>query len=209
MPGCLDALYETYMRTSAGIVEARQWPRAHPKEFDVATGDTPWASGAFSLIDSNVFAEIGGFDPVFFLYGEDVDLSWRVWLAGKRVVHAPKAICSHFTGMYSYRNDRFYYEHFYSTRNFVVLAQKFFGNQGELYAIRELNRCDFPVEFKAAIVASYEKLRSSIMSVPSTRHPMIKILGMNVYHLFQQSHTVTQAAPMEEFPVEEAIAHAG
>jgi 2-polyprenyl-3-methyl-5-hydroxy-6-metoxy-1,4-benzoquinol methylase len=207
LPGCLDALYDTYAKTSAGIVEARQWPRSHPKEFDLATGNTPWASGAFSLIDSEVFAAIGGFDPVFFLYGEDVDLSWRVWLAGKRVVHAPKAICSHFTGLYSYRSDRFYFENFYSLRNFIVLARKFFGEQGERYAIRELHRCDLPVEFKQTILASYENLRPSIATILA-RHPMIKILGMNLYHLFQPPHTVTQSS-QEHIVVEEAIAHVG
>jgi len=208
LPGCLDTLYETYAKTSAGIVEARQWPRAHPKEFDLATGNTPWASGAFSLIDSEVFAAIGGFDPVFFLYGEDVDLSWRVWLAGKRVVHAPKAICSHFTGLYSYRSDRFYYENFYSMRNFIVLARKFFGDQGERYAKREVDKCNLPVEFKRAILDSYDGIRSSITEIPAARHPMIKILGMNMYHLYQPAHQVTQNVE-DNVVVEEAIAHVG
>lgn len=33
-----------------------------------------------------VFDEIGGFDPKLFLYGEDRDLCWRVWLQGYRIV---------------------------------------------------------------------------------------------------------------------------
>jgi hypothetical protein len=181
-PGCLDELFSTYERTSAGIVEARQWPKAHPKEFNPETGETPWASGAFSLIDSETFSSISGFDPVYFLYGEDVDLSWRVWLAGKKVITAPNAICGHFTGLFSYREDRFYYEHFYSTRNFIVLARKFFGEIGERYAIRMLKNSGFPDDFKCEILESYEGIKNDVKILAHIKHPMIKILGMNIYH---------------------------
>ena len=185
LEGCLDALFETFERTSAGIVEARQWPSAHPKEYDIRSGDTPWASGAFCLIDSDIFSRIGGFDPVFFLYDEDVDLSWRVWLAGRRVLHEPRALCAHFTGMFSYRDDRFYHEHFYSTRNFLVLARKFFGEEGEPKALNLVTQSGFPEEFKKSIISSYHQMRDKIVELPRQRHPMIKILGMNIYHFPQ------------------------
>jgi GT2 family glycosyltransferase len=44
------------------IVEARQLPFEHPKEYDPATGETPWASGFCCLIDSTFFKKVGGFD---------------------------------------------------------------------------------------------------------------------------------------------------
>jgi hypothetical protein len=209
MPGCLDALFDRYEKSSAGIVEARQWPRPHPKEYDPETGNTPWASGAFSLIDAEVFRTIEGFDPLFFLYGEDVDLSWRVWRAGKRVVYAPEAICSHFTGMYSYRNDRMYHEHFYSPRNFIVLARKFFGEPGEAYAIREVRQCGYPEDFKASILASYQEIKGLITELSFIPHPMIKILAMNVFHLSQPSSHLPPEHLSEEITPQEAIAHAG
>jgi hypothetical protein len=208
-PGCLDELYDVFEKTSAGIVEARQWPRSHPKEFDIETGNTPWASGAFSLIDSETFSSIKGFDPVFFLYGEDVDLSWRMWLAGKRVVIASKAICGHFTGLFSYRNDRFYYEHFYSTRNFIVLARKFFGQAGEQYALRLVNNCGFPDDFKSEILDSYQGMKDKIQDLSNARHSMIKILGMNIYHDFQAPKTLEIDTTTEVETTQETIAHAG
>ena len=207
LAGCFDTLCNTYQETSAGIVEARQWPRAHPKEYHLESGDTPWASGAFSLIDSKVFSEIGGFDPVFYLYGEDVDLSWRFWLAGRRVVHEPKAICAHFTGMYTYREDRFYHEHFFSTRNFLVLARKFFGVQGEERALALLASSGFPAEIRSQVVESYMAMRSTIKMTPAKGHPMIKILGMNVYHFPQPS---VQSLGLEQVKVvQEPVAHVG
>lgn len=207
LAGCFDTLCNTYQETSAGIVEARQWPRAHPKEYHLESGDTPWASGAFSLIDSKVFSEIGGFDPVFYLYGEDVDLSWRVWLAGRRVVHEPKAICAHFTGMYTYREDRFYHEHFFSTRNFLVLARKFFGVQGEERALALLASSGFPADIRSQVIESYMAMRSSIKMTSAQGHPMIKILGMNVYHFPQPS---VQSLGLEQVKVvQEPVAHVG
>jgi GT2 family glycosyltransferase len=34
-------------------------------------------------------------DPAYFLYYEDVELSWRLWLAGYRVVFQPTAVAVH------------------------------------------------------------------------------------------------------------------
>jgi cellulose synthase/poly-beta-1,6-N-acetylglucosamine synthase-like glycosyltransferase len=43
----------------------------------------------------SVFLELGGFDTDFFAYFEDVDLSWRAWLAGYRVVYRPSSRVYH------------------------------------------------------------------------------------------------------------------
>jgi hypothetical protein len=86
----LSALDDT-----VGIVEGRQLPLEHQKVFDPARGDTSWASGACSLIRREVFETAGGYDEAFFLYCDDVDLSWRTRLAGHRVVYQPHATCFH------------------------------------------------------------------------------------------------------------------
>ena len=79
-----------------GMVEARQVPIEHPKDYTAATGDTPWASTACAVTTRAVFDEVGGFDSAtFFLYCDDVDYSWRVRLAGRRVIYAPEATVFH------------------------------------------------------------------------------------------------------------------
>ena len=81
---------------AVGVVEARQLPLEHQKAYDHATGDTSWASGACSLYRREVLDATGGFDEgSFFLYCDDVDLSWRARLAGYRVLYAPAAVCFH------------------------------------------------------------------------------------------------------------------
>lgn len=54
-----------------------------------------FACGAAMLIERQVFLDAGGFDPGFFMYFEDVDLGWRLWVLGHRVVYAPDAVVYH------------------------------------------------------------------------------------------------------------------
>lgn len=77
------------------LIEARQFPEEHNKQYDPETLETPWASGACLLIGYDVYRKIGGFDPNFFMYLEDVDLSWRARSAGLSVKIAPRAIFGH------------------------------------------------------------------------------------------------------------------
>lgn len=41
-----------------------------------------WLSGACFAISRTLWERVGGFDPEYFLYWEDVDLSWRILAAG-------------------------------------------------------------------------------------------------------------------------------
>ncbi len=184
---CITRLLARHDAERPGIVEARQWPMEHPKEYDPATGETPWASGAFLLIDSAVFGAIGGFDPVYFLYCEDVDLSWRMWLAGSRVLYEPEALCMHFTGALGYREDRFYYEHYFSSRNYIGIAYKFFGEEGESKALDHFRATGYPPDFKRRVLDDYAALKSRIIRHPGpVASPHVKILGFNRYHEFRQ-----------------------
>lgn len=94
-PNCLAALAGVLEDDSVGIAEARQIPLEHPKVFDLVTGDTPWASGCLMAMRASLFDAVGGFEPAFFLHGDDVDLSWRVRLRGLRVRHVPEAAVFH------------------------------------------------------------------------------------------------------------------
>jgi hypothetical protein len=52
-------------------------------------------SGASMIAPRSVFLSLGGFDPDFFAYFEDVDYCWRAWLVGFRVVYVPSSIMYH------------------------------------------------------------------------------------------------------------------
>ena len=53
------------------------------------------ARGASMLIHQKIFNELGGFDEKFFVSFEDVDLGWRSWIKGFRIVVVPKSIVHH------------------------------------------------------------------------------------------------------------------
>jgi GT2 family glycosyltransferase len=54
-----------------------------------------FACGGAMMIDRQVFLEVGGFDEKYFIYFEDVDLGWRLWVLGYKVVFAPGAVAYH------------------------------------------------------------------------------------------------------------------
>ncbi|HEY8615110.1 glycosyltransferase family 2 protein [Phenylobacterium sp.] len=63
-------------------------------------GDTPEAEvfspcGAAMMIDRALFLAMGGFDEQFFCYCEDVDLGYRLQLAGEPTVVVPSAVVRH------------------------------------------------------------------------------------------------------------------
>ena len=60
--------------------------RAHETRFfDGITGEIDWCAGTCLLVKNSAFKEVSGFDESFFLYGEDVDLSFRLRAKGYRL----------------------------------------------------------------------------------------------------------------------------
>lgn len=58
----------------------------------------PWVLGAALALRREAFDAVGGFDPAFFLYGEEVDLCYRLWQAGWEVHYTPAATVLHVGG---------------------------------------------------------------------------------------------------------------
>ena len=77
--------------------EMRQIPFEHPKVYDPVSLDTEWVSGAAVLLRASAMREVGGFEPRIFMYGEDVDLSWRLRCAGYRLRYVARAAVVHHT----------------------------------------------------------------------------------------------------------------
>jgi N-acetylglucosaminyl-diphospho-decaprenol L-rhamnosyltransferase len=70
------------------------WKRDSVRDVDIVTG-------CLLLAPRTLWSELGGFDPRFFMYGEDADLSLRADAAGIRRVITPRAVVTHEVGVSS------------------------------------------------------------------------------------------------------------
>src|SRR3954454_21875044 len=59
------------------------------------TREVDWAQSAALLVDRAAAAEIGWFDPAFFVYSDEVDFCKRLRQAGRSVLYVPSAVCAH------------------------------------------------------------------------------------------------------------------
>ncbi len=57
--------------------------------------DVFWCCGVCMFIRKNIFNDIGGFDNDFFVYGEEIDLCWRLNLSGYKLKYVPKSVIYH------------------------------------------------------------------------------------------------------------------
>ena len=120
-PDAIRAMVERSFRENAGIVAPKlvEWDRpdrllsvgmtadkvgtpvrlVEPGELDQeqhdGVRDVFVAPSACLLVRADLFRTVGGFDAALRGAGEDVDLCWRVILAGARVVTAPRAVGRH------------------------------------------------------------------------------------------------------------------
>ena len=75
--------------------------------------DIFWASGVAMFVKRAVAEELGGFDEDFFMHMEEIDLCWRMKLAGYRVRSVPSSIVLHEGGasMQAGSAEKIYYNH--------------------------------------------------------------------------------------------------
>ena len=86
-----------------------------------------FAAGTFFFISHGLFQKLGGFDEEFFLYNEEMDLSWRVWMAGESIQLIPSARIHHqgaSSGDRSAENRTNETKRFYANRNQLLVIFK-------------------------------------------------------------------------------------
>ena len=116
------------------VLRSTGW--AHTAGGDPALDRAPgWISGVAMLLRKDDFEAVGGFDPAFGMYLEDVDLCRRLGGLGKRVLREPSAAVTHHVGK-SWRSAR------ERTRSFHASKLRYFQRLGagpiELGCIRAL-----------------------------------------------------------------------
>jgi GT2 family glycosyltransferase len=96
-----------YAGAAGGWIDAYGYPFARGRVFEVceedkgqydATQEIFWATGAAMVIKTKVYHQLNGFDEYFFAHMEEIDLCWRIQLAGYKIYCCPQSIVYHVGG---------------------------------------------------------------------------------------------------------------
>ena len=88
------------------------------------TAEVEVLAGAFMMLRSNALKKIGLFDESFFMYGEDIDLSYRLILAGYKNYYFPETYIIHFKGQSTRKFSWRYIQSFYGAM--YIFIKKYF-----------------------------------------------------------------------------------
>lgn len=91
------------------------------EDYPIKSNEITYASGAGMLVKRNVFEEAGLFDKEFFMYHEDLDLSWKARIKGYKIVLASNSVVYH-----KYEFSKSIAKYYYMERNrFIVLLENY------------------------------------------------------------------------------------
>lgn len=91
-------------------------------------------AGAFMMVKKEVLVKTGGFDEQFFMYGEDIDLSYRIQKAGYKNYYYADETIIHFKGESTRRGTLNYIRLFYSAM-IVFVGKHYKGITAGIYRI--------------------------------------------------------------------------
>ena len=96
-----------YAGACGGFLDRNGYPYCRGRIFDTVERDSGqydmvipvfWASGAALMVRSELYVKVGGLDKDFFAHMEEIDLCWRIKLAGYAVVVIPQSVVFHLGG---------------------------------------------------------------------------------------------------------------
>ena len=88
-------------------------------------------AGAFMLIPKKIIDSVGSFDEDFFMYGEDIDLSYRIREAGYKNLYFADSSIIHFKGESTKRGGLNYVRLFYKAMS--IFTRKHYGNRAFVF----------------------------------------------------------------------------
>ncbi|HEY0261554.1 MAG TPA: glycosyltransferase [Chitinophagales bacterium] len=117
-------------------------------------------AGAFMFFRNSVLQKIGYFDETFFMYGEDIDLSWRVVLAGFKNYYVADTTIIHYKGESTKRGSLNYVKVFYEAM--IIFAQKYFsGGRASLFSAL----LNVAIVFRAIVTVFINLLSSAFIAL--------------------------------------------
>ena len=88
--------------------------------------------GAFLMLSREVYERIGGLDESYFMYGEDIDFSWRIREAGWKNYYLPTTHIIHYKGESTKKGSMNYVYTFYNAMS-IFVERYFTGRNAKLF----------------------------------------------------------------------------
>lgn len=113
-------------------------------------------SGAFMLLRKTVLDKVGLLDETFFMYGEDIDLSYRITLAGYKNYYFPETTIIHYKGESTKKSSINYVLVFYKAMS--VFAKKHFSDKNSISFSALINIAIYLRAFISIIFRFFNKI---------------------------------------------------
>jgi hypothetical protein len=127
-------------------------------------------AGAFMLMRRTALDKAGLLDEAFFMYGEDIDLSYRLVLAGYKNYYFAESTIIHYKGESTKKGSLNYVKTFYEAM--IIFAKKHFkGNSMRIFVAF----LEFAIYFRAALTLFSNMLRSAFLPLLDA---LVLFLGM-------------------------------
>lgn len=150
--------------------------------------------GAFMLMRKERYLEVGGFDEDYFMYGEDIDLSYKLTIAGYTNYYYGESTVIHYKGE-STRKDVKYLRHFYGAMN--IFYKKHFKVTG-------LDFLMMRVGVKFWFLLKYFKLSNAPILIEDTTK-ILFVGNRDIIKDLQLNKDIISVAPQSVIKIEEII----
>ncbi len=117
-------------------------------------------SGAFMLMRKTALDKVGLLDEAFFMYGEDIDLSYRIVLGGYKNYYFPKTCIIHYKGESTKKSSVNYVFVFYNAM--IIFARKHFSSKNARLFSFLINMA---IYFRAGLALFNRLLKRSVIPV--------------------------------------------
>jgi len=163
LPTPMVAFYKIF-GLSAFFPKSKIFGRYHVGYLDKnKTHEIEILSGAFMLLRKKVLDEIGLLDETFFMYGEDIDLSYRITKAGYKNYYYPETKIIHYKGESTKKSSVNYVFIFY--RAMIIFAEKHFSQKNAKTFSTLIN---LAIYLRAALAIFYRFISTIILPLIDT-----------------------------------------
>lgn len=128
-------------------------------------GPTDILVGAFMFMKTEIYKEVGGFDEDYFMYGEDIDLSYRILKAGYQNYYLGSTKVLHFKGE-STTKDQVYLNRFFNAM--YIFYKKHFKNYKRSFKL---------VKQTLKLTMAIEKMRLKAIKVQNQEFKIVHLLS--------------------------------